>query len=152
MNMIEPTWDVEAPSNGGTLRAVRLAHHAGAVGLAANLYEIESGAVVSPLHFHHAREELLLVLSGTPTLRRGSDDERTLLCGEVVAFLPGPIGTHQLLNRAAEPARVVIVSTKNLPEVAEQPENQQMAVLTADGLRLLPLTPPVTMQPEPDDE
>ena len=65
------------PSETGTLRAVRLAQHAGA-SLAANLCELEQGAVVSPLHSHHGNEELLFVLAGTPTLRRGPEDERTL--------------------------------------------------------------------------
>lgn len=147
MNLLTPSWDAELPSDDGTLRTVRLAQHAGAARLAANLYEVERGAVVSPLHFHHVNEELLFVLSGTPTLR-SAGEERTLLAGEVVAFLPGPSGSHQILNRASEPARVLIVATNDLPEVAEQPENEQLAILTADGLRLLPLTPPV-MPAEP---
>lgn len=143
MSLIDPTWDAELPSQRGTLRAVRLARHAGARRLAANLYEVEQGAVVSPLHFHHANEELLFVLSGTPTLRRGPDDERALSPGEVVAFLPGPSGVHQILNRGAEPARVLIVATNDLPEVAEQAEDRQLAIITDDGLRLQPLTQPV---------
>jgi uncharacterized cupin superfamily protein len=143
MNLAQPTWDAELPSQHGTLRAVRLAHHAGAQRLAANLYELEQGAAVSPLHFHHANEELLFVLSGTPTLRRGPDDERTLSSGDVVAFLPGPSGTHQILNRAAEPTRVLIIATNDLPEVAEQTEDQRMAVITSHGLRLLPLSAPI---------
>jgi uncharacterized cupin superfamily protein len=42
---------------------------AGAQELAANVYELEPGAVGSPLHVHHANEELLLVLAGTLTSR-----------------------------------------------------------------------------------
>jgi uncharacterized cupin superfamily protein len=66
MNLFEPTWDAEVHANGAVLRAVRLARHAGAAWLAANLYELEPGALVSPLHFHHRNEELLFVLAGTP--------------------------------------------------------------------------------------
>jgi uncharacterized cupin superfamily protein len=36
---------------------------AGAEELAANVYELDPGAVGSPLHVHHANEELLLVLA-----------------------------------------------------------------------------------------
>ncbi len=97
--------------------------------------------MVSPLHFHHANEELLFVLSGTPTLRRGSDDERVLKPGEVVAFLAGSAGTHQILNRSRSAARVLICATNDLPEVAEQVENSLVAVITTDGLRLLPDQP-----------
>jgi len=39
---------------------------AGARDLAANVYELDPGAVGSPLHVHHAHKELLLVLAGTP--------------------------------------------------------------------------------------
>ena len=137
MNLLEPTWDAEVARNGATLRAVRLAQHAGARRLAANLYELETGAAVSPLHFHHANEELLLVLAGTPTVRTGPADERELRPGEVVAFRAGPEGVHQVLNRAAAPARVLICATTELPEVAEQPEEGRTAVITTDGLRLV---------------
>ena len=144
IDLYHPAWDAEVPSETGTLRAVRLARHAGASRLAANLYELEQGAVVSPLHFHHGNEELLIVLAGTPTLRRGPQDERRLAPGEIVSFPVGSAGVHQILNRAAEPARVLIAATNDIPEVAEQVENQQLAVITGDGLRLLPMTAPIT--------
>jgi len=143
MSLNSPTWDAELPSEHGTLRAVRLAQHAGAKRLAANLYELEQGAVVSPLHFHHGNEELLFVLSGRPTLRRGPGDEHLLKSGDVVSFLAGPSGVHQILNRAAEYCRVLIVATNDLPEVAEQVEDRRLAIITSDGLRLQPLTEPV---------
>ena len=152
VNLYDATWDAEVPSETGILRAVRLARHAGAIRLAANLYEIEHGAVVSPLHFHHGNEELLFVLAGTPTLRRGAGDERTLARGEVVSFPAGPAGTHQILNRASESARVLIVATNDLPEVAEQVENEQLAVITVQGLRLPPLTAPITADPEAEPD
>ena len=58
MNLLCPAWDAEVDGEGGTLRAVRLAQHAGAQRLAANLYELEPGALVSPLHFHHTNPSL----------------------------------------------------------------------------------------------
>ncbi len=144
MNLLEPTWDAEVADRGSVLRAVRLAQHAGAQRLAANLYELEPGAMVSPLHFHHTNEELLFVISGSPTLRHGPRPERELEPGEVIAFPTGPSGTHQILNRSATPARVLICATNNLPEIAEQVENQTLAVITTAGLRLLPDSPAVT--------
>ena len=125
-------------------RAVWVGQHAGARSLAATLYEMDPGSLVSPLHFHHANEELLFVLSGTPTLRTGPDSERALEPGEIVALLAGPDGTHQVLNRSEAPARVLICSTNVLPEVAEQPETGMLAVITAEGLRLTANTPPMT--------
>lgn len=141
MNLFEPSWDAEVDASGAVLRATRLATHAGAHRLAANLYELEPGALVSPLHFHHRNEELLFVLSGTPALRRSDSDVRELSPGEVIAFPTGPDGIHQILNRSDQPARVLICATNDLPEVAEQTETDQLAVITDTGLRVLPSGP-----------
>jgi hypothetical protein len=62
----------------------------------------------------------------------------------VVVFPTCPDGTHQIVNRAATPARVLICATNELPEVAEQVENQIVAMITSGGLRLLPDSPPIT--------
>jgi uncharacterized cupin superfamily protein len=137
MNLFEPVWDAEVDASGVVLRATRLARHAGAHRLAANLYELDPGALVSPLHFHHRNEELLFVLSGTPALRRSDSDVRDLSPGDVIAFPTGPDGVHQILNRSNEPARVLICATNDLPEVAEQTEAAQVAVITNTGLRVL---------------
>lgn len=137
MNLFEPSWDAEVDAGGAALRATRLARHARAYRLAANLYELEPGAWVSPLHFHHRNEELLFVLSGTPALRRSDSDVRELEPGEVIAFPAGPDGVHQILNRSDQPARVLICATNDLPEVAEQTELDQLAVITDAGLRVL---------------
>lgn len=144
MNLFRPTWDAEVASGDAVLRAVRLAQHAGAERLAANLYELEPGAVVSPLHFHHANEELLFVISGTPSLRRGPDDERVLEPGEIVAFPVGPEGVHQVINRSRVPARVLICATTIVPEVAEQVETDTLAVITPSGLQLVTASAPVS--------
>ncbi len=137
MNIYEPRWDAAIGEPGSVLRAVRLGQHAGSRRLAANLYELETGAAVSPLHFHHSNEELLIVISGTPTLRRGSGDGTILKAGDVVAFRTGRDGTHQILNRSPDPSRVLVCATTDIPEVAEQVENGVVAVITSDGLRLL---------------
>ena len=100
-NILSPEWEAELPG----LRGQRVGAAAGAEKLGATLYEVDPGGRVSPLHTHHANEELLIVLSGTPTLRTG-EGERELAAGDVVAFPAGRRGTHQVLNRSAEAARV----------------------------------------------
>jgi uncharacterized cupin superfamily protein len=138
-NLFDPEWDFEGSRDGGaTMRAVRLGAHAGAKRLGATLYELERGAKVSPLHFHHGAEEMLFVIAGRPTLRTGTEqaDERTLVPGEVVSFPPGREGTHQIFNRGPMPARVLICSTNDLPEVAEQVETGLTVVLTSEYDRL----------------
>ena len=113
INLFEPDWDAEVDANGAVLRdTTRLAVHAGAHRLAANLYELEPGALL-PLHFHHHNEELMFVLSGTPAVRRGDHDVRARP-GEMVAFPAGPDGIHQIVNRSDQPARVSICATNDL--------------------------------------
>jgi uncharacterized cupin superfamily protein len=74
-----------------------------------------------PFHFHHASEELLVVLRGRPTLRT-SEGSRQLEEGEAVHFPTGPAGAHGISNDTDEPVRYLMVSTLRSPEVAEYPD------------------------------
>jgi uncharacterized cupin superfamily protein len=124
-NIENPEWEAELPG----LRGVRVGAAAGAEKLGATLYEVDPGGRVSPLHIHHGNEELLFVVSGRPTLRT-PDAERELEPGEVVAFLSGRRGAHQILNHSDASARVLIVSTKNYPEVVEHPDSNKVVAIT----------------------
>src|SRR5919206_1150565 len=95
--------------------------HAGARQLAANVYELDPGAVGSPLHVHHANEELLLVLAGTLSLR-GPHGTQFLSAGAVVAFPRGQAGAHSLVNRSDAPVRYLVGSTTNRADVVEYPD------------------------------
>jgi uncharacterized cupin superfamily protein len=106
-----------------------VAAEASAEKLGATLYEVDPGGRVSPLHIHHANEELLIVLSGRPTLRT-LDGERELEPGEVVAFPSGRRGAHQVLNGSDEPARVLIASTMLYPEVVEHPDSNKVLAMS----------------------
>jgi len=124
-NILSPEWEAELPG----LRGQRVGAAAGAEKLGATLYEVDPGGRVSPLHTHHANEELLIVLSGTPTLRTG-EGERELAAGDVVAFPAGRRGTHQVLNRSSAAARVLIASTMLYPEVVEHPDSGKVLALS----------------------
>jgi uncharacterized cupin superfamily protein len=65
-----------------------------------------------------AHEELVIAVAG-PVSFRTRDGERVLEPGEVVACLSGREGAHPLLNRCEKPARVLVVSTMEFPEVVE---------------------------------
>src|SRR5215208_2527611 len=122
MNLLTPTWDAEVDAH--------------------------AGAILSPLHLHHANEELLLVLSGTPALRAADGAERELAAGDVVSFLAGPDGVHHVVNRSGAPDRVLIRATNDLPEVADQSENGALAIITAEGLRVVVSALIAAAQPE----
>jgi uncharacterized cupin superfamily protein len=119
-NINRPQWDFDRAEPPFHSRAMRVAHHAGSQELGATLFEIDPGGAVSPYHLHHGNEELLIVLAGAPHLRT-PDGVRELEAGAVVGFPRGPAGAHRITNPpgAAETARLLIVSTMHLPDVAE---------------------------------
>jgi len=92
--------------------------------LGSTVYELGSGNFVV-YHFHHAAEELLVVLRGRPTVRT-PEGERQLKEGEVVHFPAGPDGAHGLTNHTDELVRYVMFSTHQSPEVVEYPDLKQI--------------------------
>jgi uncharacterized cupin superfamily protein len=128
-NMNVPEWDVSRDDPPFASRAMRLAAHAGAKEIGATLYEVDPGGAVAPYHAHHGNEELLIVLSGTPQLRT-PDGVRTLQPGAAVSFPRGTEGAHRVSNAADEPARLLIVSTMNVPDIAEYPDTGTWLAMT----------------------
>lgn len=124
-NVFADSFSIERQS----VRGEPVARIAGAELLGATLYELAPGADGMPLHIHHAMEELVVVLEGTPTLRT-LDGERELTRGEVVAFPRGRRGAHTLANRSQAPARYLMISTKVTPEIVEYPELGTIRVVT----------------------
>lgn len=114
----DPSW--EADKYPGR-RVARVGAQAGARELGASVYDLDPGVVGSPLHVHHANEELLLVLAGTLSLR-GPGGMQLLSAGAVVAFPRGRAGAHSLVNRSGSPVRYLVVSTTNHPDVVEYPD------------------------------
>jgi uncharacterized cupin superfamily protein len=134
-NVFEPEWQFESDQTPFLMRVARVGAQAGSEQLGAAVYEVAPGGRISPLHVHHANEELIIVLSGRPTLR-GADGSRELATGEVVACLPGRRGAHTVENHSDGPARVLIVSTMIYPEVAEQLDSGKVLVLTSSPDRI----------------
>jgi uncharacterized cupin superfamily protein len=124
----QPVWE---PDRFSGRHVAPVGAQAGARELAANVYELDPGAVGSPLHVHHANEELLLVLAGTAWLR-GPNGTQVLSAGTVVAFPRGKAGAHSLLNRSDAPVRYLMVSTTNRPDVVEYPDTGATLVVLED--------------------
>jgi uncharacterized cupin superfamily protein len=122
-NIWTDTWDPGADWSGGGARAKRLprGHNLGA-----SVYELNPGNWLV-YHFHHAAEELMVVLRGRPTLRT-SAGKRQLDEGDVVHFPTGPDGAHGVLNETDQSVRLLMASTLQLPEVAEYPDLNQITV------------------------
>jgi uncharacterized cupin superfamily protein len=122
-NIWSDEWDPGDDWSGGGARSKRLPR---GQALGASVYELGPGNWV-PFHFHHASEELLVVLRGRPRLR-AADGSRQLEEGDSVHFPTGPAGAHALENATGEPVRYLIASTLASPEVAEYPDLKQITV------------------------
>jgi uncharacterized cupin superfamily protein len=122
VNIERPDFDEPREQEGFRAQRARIGRQAGAVKLGASLWELPPGQAAYPYHFHLGEEELVLVLSGTPTLRDPSG-ERELEQGEVVAFLRGERGAHQLVNRTDEPTRFLAISTSDAPDIVLYPDS-----------------------------
>jgi uncharacterized cupin superfamily protein len=110
--------------------------HIGAELIGGSLYELEAGDRLWPYHTHHANEEWLLVVSGTPTVRT-PEGEQDLSEGDVVCFLRGKEGAHQVSNRTDSPIRILMLSTLLAPDIVEYLDSGKIGARNAAGERIL---------------
>jgi uncharacterized cupin superfamily protein len=109
----------------GRMGARRLIRQPGG-GLGASIWDIHPGGE-SWHHFHHASDELLVVLLGRPTVKT-PDGTRELAEGDVLPLPRGPAGARTITNETDAVARVLIVSTNADPDVAEYPDNAKVGI------------------------
>ena len=127
-NIWTDDWESGDDWSGGGAEAKRLPR---GDQIGATVYRLEPGDFVV-YHFHHASEELLIVLRGRPTLR-APDGTRQLDEGEVVHFPVGPDGAHGLTNETDDAVRYVMVSSLRAPEVVEYPDLKQITAQARTG-------------------
>jgi uncharacterized cupin superfamily protein len=125
MNVFASDWEFEYGGVG--MASVTSGESAELLG--ATVYELDPGSRWADLHAHYANEEVIIVLSGTPTLYT-LIDTRQLATGDVVVCRRGRSGAHRLENASGEHARVLIVSTTLMPDVVEYPERGDVFVMT----------------------
>jgi uncharacterized cupin superfamily protein len=94
--------------------------------------DIEPGASDEPYHSVFGREEWLLVLAGTPTVRRPGGEE-VLGPGDLVCFVEGPAGAREVLNGGASVARVLLLTTTGLPANVHYPETGEWLLRNGPG-------------------
>jgi uncharacterized cupin superfamily protein len=78
----------------------------------------------------------LLVVSGSPTLRP-PEGERDLKEGDVVCFLRGKDGAHQVSNRTDSPVRVLMLSTLIAPDIVEYLDSGKIGARSVAGERIV---------------
>jgi uncharacterized cupin superfamily protein len=119
-SIADPHFDEPREHPGFNCLRARLGRQAGTVKTGLSLWELPPGQAAYPYHFHLAEEEVVVILSGTPSLRT-PDGWRDLDEGEVVAFPPGASGAHQILNRTDADVRFLAFSNQQ-PDVVVQPD------------------------------
>ena len=124
-NINHPEFDEPREHEGFSARRARLGHQLGSERVGASLWELPAGQAAYPYHYHLAEEEMVIVLTGAPTLRT-PDGWRELEEGEVVDFPRGEHGAHQLVNRSEETVRFVAVSTHGDPDVVLYPDSNKI--------------------------
>ncbi len=144
-NLRGDEWDRTEEREGWRSKDAWVGARLGAELIGGSLYELEPGDRLWPYHTHHANEEWLIVVSGTPTLR-SPDGERVLREGDVACFRRGLEGAHQVSNRTDAPVRVLMLSTLLAPEIVEYLDTGKVGTRDARGNRLMLARPGPTAE------
>jgi uncharacterized cupin superfamily protein len=121
-NLNDPEFDERRDHDGFRCRRARVGRQIGTERLGLSLWEIPPGQAAYPYHYHLGEEELIVVLSGRPSLREPGG-WRELQEGEVLSFLVGEQGAHQIANRTDQPIRMIALSTSGAPDIVIRPDS-----------------------------
>ena len=118
VNLDTDEWDRTEEREGWRSKDAWIGARLDAELIGASMYELEPGNKLWPYHTHHANEEWVIVLRCQPTLRT-HEGEQTLKEGDVVCFRRGKEGAHQIINNTDAPIRVVMLSSRVVPDIVE---------------------------------
>jgi uncharacterized cupin superfamily protein len=135
VNLFDDVWDLDEEHGDFGGRDAWIGARLGSELIGGTVYEIDPGKKLCPYHLHHANEEWLIVLRGRPELRT-PEGERELEEGDVACFPRGPGGAHQVANRSDARARILMLSTKVLPDIVEYPDSRKVGARDARGAPL----------------
>jgi uncharacterized cupin superfamily protein len=124
VNIYQPNFDEPRSRDGFVCRRARLGRQAGSRDLGASLWELPPGQAAYPYHFHVAEEEMIVVLAGRPRLREPGGWRR-LEAGEVVSFLVGESGGHQIHNDGDGVVRFLAFSSQR-PDIVVYPDSGKL--------------------------
>jgi uncharacterized cupin superfamily protein len=126
-NVYRPTFEEGERPEGFRSRRARIGYELGTELIGCSLWELPAGEAAYPYHFHYADEELVIVLTGRPTLRT-PEGVRELEEGEALRFPLGEEGAHQIINRSEEPVTLLAVSSHGRPDVVVYPDSDKIGV------------------------
>ena len=83
---------------------------------------LDPGQFSFPYHFHRHAEELMMIISGTLTVRTDNGLE-ILTKGDIIFFEMGETGAHQFYNHSPEPCTYLDIRTLIIVDVCEYPDS-----------------------------
>jgi uncharacterized cupin superfamily protein len=105
----------------------RLGTAANSKNLIFDLRLLNPGQFSFPYHFHRNSEELMMVISGTMTLRSATGFE-VMNQGDIVYFETGESGGHQFYNHSDEPCTYLDIRTLIGIDVSEYPDSGKINI------------------------
>jgi uncharacterized cupin superfamily protein len=140
VNINDADFDEPRDQPGFVARRARIGRQSGAERLGLSLWEVEPGEAAYPYHAHLGEEEMVVLLEGRPSLRT-PEGWRELEPGDVVTFLRGEPGAHQIVNRGDSLVRFLAISTSNTPDIVLYPDSGKVGAFERNpdgsGLRLM---------------
>lgn len=115
--------------------SVRLSPGTAAQQLGASFDIVPPGKRSCPYHFHHAEEEMFIVVQGEGTLRVAGE-HLPIKAGDVIVIPAGPEYPHQIINTSAAPLHYLSISTQEKVEICEYPDSGKLGAF-APGVRHL---------------
>ena len=88
---------------------------------------LTSGQYSFPYHFHRNAEELIMILSGTLTMR-SLDGFKILKQGDIVFFEMGETSAHQFYNHDSNPCTYLDIKTVAGLDVCEYPDSGKINI------------------------
>lgn len=92
-----------------------------------DLRKLHSGKYSFPYHYHHNAEELIMIISGSMTVRTSKGFE-IVKKDQVVFFEMGETGVHQFYNHCAEPCIYLDIRSTVGIDVCEYPDSGKIKV------------------------
>ena len=91
---------------------------------------LNPGQFSFPYHFHRIAEELIMIISGSMTIRSPKGFE-IMSEYDIMFFEMGEEGAHQFYNHSSEPCRYLDIRTFLGMDVAEYPDSGKINILPA---------------------